>query len=334
MPRPQHWRGKRVAVTGAGGFIGSHLVERLAGLGANVRAMVRYTSSSSHGWLDGGEFGGAVDIVAGDVASAESVDAVVEGVDVVFHLAANISIPYSYQSPRDFVRSNVEGTLNVLEAARGARCGRVVLTSTSEVYGTAQTVPMTEEHPLQAQSPYAASKIAADKLGESYHRSFGVPVVTVRPFNTYGPRQSLRAVVANIVVQALSGADRLQLGALHPTRDLVFVDDTVDGFLEVAEAEAAVGSVVQLGTGQETSIGDVARLVLAAVGREAVVVEDARRLRPAASEVERLVCDATRARVLAGWEAKVPLATGLARTIEWHRRRGPSSSSSRGTYRV
>lgn len=313
--------GKRVLVTGAGGFIGSHLAERLVEDGASVRAMVHYNALNARGWLDTSERRGEMEIVAGDITDAESVRGLVAGVDVVFHLAALIAIPYSYVAPRSYVRTNVEGTLNVLEAARVLGVERVIHTSTSEVYGTARYAPIDEAHPLQGQSPYSASKIGADKMAEAYHRSFAVPVVTVRPFNTFGPRQSTRAVIPTIITQLLRGP-AVQLGALAPTRDLNFVGNTVDGFVAAAVAEGAIGRAINLGTGREISIGDLARLIAELMETSIDLVQDSARDRPAASEVERLIASADLARELLAWSPKVSLEDGLRRAIAFFTARG------------
>jgi NAD dependent epimerase/dehydratase len=307
-----------VLVTGAGGFIGSHLVEGLLNEGASVRALVRYTSTGSAGFLDElpSEVRSEIDIVYGDLADEDCVRDSMRGIEVAFHLAALIAIPYSYVHPREYVRTNVMGTLNVLQAARELGTRRVVHTSTSEVYGTAQYVPIDEKHPVVGQSPYSATKIGSDKLAESFWRSFELPVTTVRPFNTYGPRQSPRAVVPTIVVQALAGGT-VALGSTTPTRDLTFVSDTVEGFMALARTDEAVGQVVNLGTGSEISISDLAALVFRVAGREAAVVSDQARVRPPESEVERLLSDPTRARELFGWEPKVPLEEGIRRVIEY-----------------
>jgi dTDP-glucose 4,6-dehydratase len=310
------WAGRPVLVTGAGGFIGSHLVERLVGEGAQVRAFVRYSSSGSWGWLDHSGVKGEIEVVLGDVTDAESVLGAMDGIDVVFHLAALIAIPYSYSAPFSYVRTNVEGTLNVLQGARKAGVGRVVHTSTSEVYGSALRVPIAEDHPLQGQSPYSASKIGADKLAESFFLSFGLPVATIRPFNAYGPRQSARAIVPTIVTQALAGSE-IRLGNLSPTRDLTFVEDTVDAFVRLADSPDAVGQVVNVGTGREISVGELAALVLRLVGRELPIVTEGERTRPKGSEVERLCADASRARSIMGWEPQRTLEAGLGETISW-----------------
>jgi dTDP-glucose 4,6-dehydratase len=306
----------KVLVTGAGGFIGSHLVERLTGLGASVRALVRYSSTGAAGWLDVSPVRRDVEIVLGNVEDRDGLRRAVAGVDTVFHLAALIGIPYSYDAPASYVQTNVVGTLNVLQAARDAGVRLVVHTSTSEVYGSAAFVPMTEEHPLRGQSPYAATKIGADKLVEAFHRSFGVPVVTVRPFNTYGPRQSERAVIPAIISQVLADQP-VRLGSLEPTRDFTYVTDTVDGFIRAAESAMAVGQVVNLGTGTEISIGDLARRIMTRLGRTLPVLAEQERVRPAESEVDRLCSDNGRARMVMGWQPRVPLDEGLGATIDW-----------------
>ena len=312
------WRGKAVLVTGAGGFIGSHLAERLVEAGARVRAFVHYNGAGRRGWLDDSPLGKDMEVVAGDVRDRDSVVAAVRGTETVFHLAALITIPYSYQAPLSYVRTNVEGTLNVLQAARELGVGRVVHTSTSEVYGTARYVPIDEDHPLQGQSPYAASKIGADKIAESFHRAFDLPVVTVRPFNTYGPRQSARAVIPAVASQCLR-AKVVKLGNLHPTRDLTFVGDTVEGFLLAGEAPRAVGHTVNLGSGTEIAIGDLARTIMAALGSEGTIETDAPRVRPAPSEVDRLCADVKLARDLLGWSPRHGLDDGLRLTLPWIR---------------
>ena len=313
-----HWRGRRVLVTGAGGFIGSHLAERLVELGAETRALVRYNSRGSAGWLDTSPVREDIEVHLGDVRDRGSVRAAMQGRDTVFHLAALIGIPYSYEAPESYVDTNVTGTLNVLEVARDLETARVVHTSTSEVYGSARYVPIDTAHPLQGQSPYSASKIGADKMAESYHRSFGVPVVTVRPFNTYGPRQSARAVIPAIAIQGLAGGT-IRLGNLHPTRDLNYVADTVEGFLACGDSERAVGEVLNLGTGREISIGDLARLVLETCGASSEIEVEEQRLRPDASEVDRLLADASRTTELVGWEPRITLEEGIRRTVEWLR---------------
>ena len=307
-------------VTGAAGFIGSHLVERLLAEGAKVRAFVHYNSRNHWGHLEDllPHQRQEVAIISGDLRDGRRVDEAVSGADTVFHLGALIAIPYSYVAPQDVVMTNVVGTLNVLEAARRHGTSRVVHTSTSEVYGTAQQVPIDERHPLVGQSPYAASKIGADQIALSYRMSFQLPVAIARPFNTYGPRQSARAVIPAIIVQALT-QPHVMLGATFPTRDLNYVADTVDGFLKIAETDAAIGEVINLGTGREVSVGDVAATIIRLVGRDIPVVFDANRVRPDASEVERLVADATKAKRLVGWEPRHTIDDGLRATIDWIR---------------
>lgn len=314
-------RDAAVLVTGADGFIGSHLVERLVAEGARVRAFCLYTSRGSWGWLDEAspEVRAAVEPRLGDIRDARFVAEATEGVDVVFHLAALIAIPYSYTAPESFVDTNVRGTLNVLEASRRAAVRRVIVTSTSEVYGTPASLPITEEHALNAQSPYAATKVAADQLALAYHRSFGLPAVILRPFNTYGPRQSMRAVLPTIIRQLLAGRTEVRLGRLDPRRDLTYVADTVDGFIRAATAPGIDGATIQLGTGRSESIGDLFEVACRLIGVDAVPVEDAGRLRPDASEVLALQSDPTRARDLLGWEATTSLEDGLRQTIAWLR---------------
>lgn len=310
--------GRKVLVTGAGGFIGSHVIERLVQLGAHARAFVRYTSHGGAGWLDRSPVRGEIEVVRGDLADRDSVDAAAEGCDVALHLGALIAIPYSYQAPESYVRTNVVGTLNVLQAARRHGLSRIVHVSTSEVYGTAQVAPMTEAHPLVGQSPYSASKIGADKLAESFHLSFQTPVVTLRPFNTFGPRQSARAVIPALITQALAGRT-VRLGDLRPTRDFVFVADTVEGFVRAATAPGVEGRTIHLGTGVETSIAELIDKVRAVTGSDFEVVEEAQRLRPSGSEVMRLIADAANARDQLGWSPSVSLEEGLRRTVAFIR---------------
>ena len=315
------YRGKCVLVTGACGFIGSHLVQRLVGEGARVRALVWYNAWGSWGWLEDlpSETRDAVEILTGDVQDARLVRDLCADQEVIFHLAALISIPYSYRAPAAFLETNVRGTLNVLEAARTLRPACVVHTSTSEVYGTPQSLPIREDHPLRAQSPYAASKIAADKLAESYACSFGVPVVTLRPFNTYGPRQSARAVLPTILTQLLAGRNPIRLGSLHPRRDLTFVSDTVEGFLRAGDCPAAIGRVVQLGTGRSVSVKELVAQACEVVGRRVEVEVQSDRVRPEQSEVLELLADNTYAKQLLGWEPTVSVEDGLVATTEWIR---------------
>lgn len=316
-------QGKRILVTGADGFIGSHLTEHLVRCGHTVRAFVLYNSFNSWGWLDesAAEVRDGLDVFAGDIRDPHGVRAAMKDCDVVLHLAALIAIPYSYHSPDTYVDTNIKGTLNVVQAARELGVQRVVHTSTSEVYGSARFVPITEAHPLQGQSPYSASKIGADQIATSFQLSFGTPVSVIRPFNTYGPRQSARAVIPTIITQIAAGARQIRLGATHPTRDFNYVQDTVRGFVALAECDAAIGQVVNVGSNYEISIGDTAALIASQMGREVEFVSDAQRLRPAGSEVERLWADNTRARELMGWVPEYAgldgLQRGLRETIAW-----------------
>jgi NAD dependent epimerase/dehydratase len=310
--------GRPVAVTGAGGFIGGHLVEILVAQGASVTALVRYNSRNERGTLDriAPDVAAEVKAVAGELRDIESVSRAVAGAEVVLHLGAQIAIPYSYVNPRDFFEVNVLGTLNVAQACLAAGVQRIVHTSTSEVYGSAQQVPITESHPLEPQSPYAASKLAADKLMDAWHRSFELPVVVLRPFNTYGPRQSARAIIPTIISQALAG-DTLRLGSLHPRRDLTFVRDTAAGMLAAASAPDAVGQTIQLGTGHAVSVGEIVTLVGELMDKELEPVLDEARVRPAQSEVQLLLSEPARARSVLGWEPQVRLRDGLEQTIKW-----------------
>jgi dTDP-glucose 4,6-dehydratase len=307
----------KALVTGAAGFLGSHLVEALVRRGDRVSAFVRYNSGNTWGWLDAApaEIRKSLEVVRGDLKDADAVRKAVIGRDIVYHLGALIAIPYSYVHPNDFVQTNINGTVHVLQACLEAGA-RMVHTSTSEVYGTARRIPIDEEHPLQGQSPYSASKIGADKLVESFHLSFKLPVTTVRPFNTYGPRQSARAVIPTIISQALIG-DRVKLGSLDPVRDLTFVDDTVRGFLLAGEMDSGIGHTLNLGTGRAVSIGDLAKSILAIIGRPVNIEADPGRMRPPKSEVMKLLSDPSRAKALLGWEAQVNLEEGLRRTVEW-----------------
>lgn len=311
------WHGKKVLVTGAGGFIGSHLTERLVVLGADVKALVHYNALGRWGWLDHSAIRNDIQVVTGDIADRDSVRQAMDGVEVVFHLAALIGIPYSYHAPASYVRTNIEGTLNVLQNARDVAVERVVHTSTSEAYGSARYVPIDEEHPLQGQSPYAATKIGADKLAEAFHRSFGVPVATVRPFNTYGPRQSARAVIPTIITQALTQSE-IRLGNLAPTRDLNYVKDTAEGFISVAAHAQAVGQVINIGTGKEISIGDLVKTILELLNKQDLpIVSESQRQRPEGSEVDRLCAANYKAETLLGWKPQYTLRKGLQETIAW-----------------
>jgi len=311
-----NWEEKTVLVTGAAGFIGSHLTERLVKLGANVHAFVHYNSAGSWGWLDESEYKDRIQVIAGDIRDRDSVRLAMTDVHIVFHLAALIAIPYSYQAPSSYVETNINGTLNVLQIARDSGIERIVHTSTSETYGTARYVPIDEKHPLQGQSPYSASKIGADKMAEAYYRSFQVPVVTVRPFNTFGPRQSARAVIPTIITQCLT-RKRIRLGSLHPLRDLNFVSNTVDGFIAAASSDEAVGQVVNIGYGQEISIGDLAERIIQLIGKPISIETDQQRIRPEKSEVDRLLADISYAEKLLGWKPQITLEAGLQQTITW-----------------
>lgn len=314
------WSGVPVAVTGTGGFIGSHLAEALVRAGADVRALTSYRAQGDDGalgWVDADVLD-ALDVQRGDVRDSEAMERLVAGREVVFHLAALVAIPYSYNNPRVVFDVNVTGTLNVALAARDAGVLRLVHTSTSEVYGTAQQVPITEEHPISAQSPYAASKAAADQLVMSFHRSYELASTIVRPFNTYGPRQSMRAVLPTIVVQALAGGP-VQLGSLDPRRDMTYVADTVAGFLAAARTPAANGETLQLGTGVDHSVADMVLAVGRAVGRDLVVEQDPARTRPAASEVMRLISGPERMKRVTGWEPRWTLDDGVGALVEWVR---------------
>jgi NAD dependent epimerase/dehydratase len=311
-----HLKGKTILVTGAGGFIGSHLAETLAHQGARVRAMTHYNALNRHGWLDESPAAPDIEFMPGDITDSDSVNRAVQGCDMVFHLAALIAIPYSYQAPRSYIRTNIEGTVNVLQAVREHAVARVIQTSTSEVYGTARMVPISETHPLQGQSPYSASKIGADKMAEAFHASFQVPVTIVRPFNTFGPRQSARAVIPTIITQCLKGPT-IRLGNLLPTRDMNFVTNTVDGFIRAALTDAAIGKTVHFGSGREISIGDLAVLIAGILGKKVEIVGETQRLRPESSEVERLLADNSYAKELLDWTPGVTLEKGLEQTCLW-----------------
>ncbi len=310
------WNDRSVLVTGAGGFIGSHLVEQLVEAGAKVRAFVHYNALGKWGWLDESPVRDFVEVISGDICDRDSVRQAMQDVEIIFHLAALIGIPYSYYAPLSYVRTNIEGTLNVLQAAREFGVSRVIHTSTSETYGTARYVPIDENHPLQGQSPYSATKIGADKMVEAFHLSFGLPIVTVRPFNAFGPRQSARAVIHTIITQCLIN-DSVKLGNLHPTRDLTYVSDTVRGFILAASASDAVGRTINIGSGHEISVGDLAKRIIRLIRKPVKIESDMSRVRPAGSEVERLLADNSLAQQLLGWKPEVSLEDGLMRTIEW-----------------
>lgn len=316
MSNPSDWKNRRVLVTGAGGFIGSHLAEQIAQLGAQTRCFLRYTSQGSLGWLTASPLRSELEIIHGDIRDYESVLHAVEGVDVIFHLAALIGIPYSYESPRSYVHTNIDGALNVLEAARRHGTERLVCTSTSEVYGSAVYVPIDENHPLQGQSPYSATKIGADKIAESYHLSFGLPLSIARPFNTYGPRQSSRAVIPTIITQALTQTS-VKLGNLSTTRDFNFVSDTVEGFIAIAETDATIGRTLNIGSGTETSILNLTEVIFELIGEEHPIEVEELRLRPEASEVDRLCANSDRLQQITTWKPQIQLRKGLLQTIEW-----------------
>ena len=308
-----------VLVTGADGFIGSHLVEKLLEEGHKVKAFVYYNSFNSWGWLDTlpKETLSQIEIFAGDVRDPNGVRTAVKGVDIIYHLAALIAIPYSYHSPDSYVDTNVKGTLNILQAARDFNIERILVTSTSEVYGTALYVPIDEKHPKQGQSPYSASKIGADAMADSFYRSFNLPVTIVRPFNTFGPRQSARAVIPTIITQLLSGKTEIKLGALHPTRDLLYVKDTANGFIEIAKSEKTIGHEINIATQQEISIQDLAQSLIDIINPNAKIISDDVRLRPEKSEVERLLGAADKIKSLTQWQPQYNLQEGLKHTIEW-----------------
>jgi len=312
-------KGKKVLVTGSEGFIGSHLVERLIGLGADVRAFVLYNSFNSWGWLETLAKGDQtkLDIFTGNICEAYNVRKAMEGVDVVFHLAALIAIPYSYYSPESYVATNVMGTLNVLQAARDQKVAKFVHTSTSETYGTAVYTPIDEKHPLQGQSPYSASKIGADMLAESFFRSFEMPVAICRPFNTYGPRQSARAVIPTIISQIASGSKKIKLGSLTPVRDLTYVKDTIEGFVKIAESERSIGEVINLGVGSGVTVGELAKQIISLMGAKVEIVSDDQRVRPAKSEVMKLISNNKKALDLVGWQPTHGLEQGLRLTIDY-----------------
>lgn len=316
-------KNQKILITGADGFIGSHLTEECVRRGLNVKAFVYYNSFNSWGWLDHSppEILDQLEVFAGDIRDPFGVKEAMKGCDLVLHLAALIAIPYSYHSPGSYVDTNVTGTLNVVQAARELGVQKVVQTSTSEVYGTAQFVPITEDHPLRGQSPYSASKIGADQIAQSFHSSFETPVAVIRPFNTYGPRQSMRAVIPTIIGQISAGAKRIRLGSLSPTRDFNFIEDTVNGFLSVAESDNSIGEVINIGSNYEISIGDTVRLISEVMNTEVEIEQEDVRLRPDQSEVERLWASNAKAEKLTGWKpdyaGKEGLARGLAKTAAW-----------------
>jgi dTDP-glucose 4,6-dehydratase len=313
-----NWSKKSVLITGAGGFIGSHLTEHLLDLNANVKAFVRYNSRNDWGLLEllPSEKLNQIEVIMGDLKDADAVRHAAKGVDIIYHLGSLIAIPYSYIHPRETIETNILGALNVLTAAKENGIEKLVHTSTSEVYGTAKYVPIDENHPLQGQSPYSASKIGADKIAESFYRSFDLPIAIIRPFNTYGPRQSARAVIPTIITQGLT-REKIFLGSLHPTRDYTYVKDVVEGFIKVAESPKSAGEVINIGSNFEISIGDLANKIISLIGKNAEIITDPVRVRPQDSEVERLRCDNTKAKRLLGWEPTTPLNGGLKKTIDW-----------------
>ncbi len=312
-------KGKKVLVTGAEGFIGSHLTERLVELGAEVTALVQYNSFNNWGWIDSFDKDvlDSIKVETGDIRELDGMNRIVKGNEVVFHLAALIAIPYSYLSPMAYVRTNVEGTTNVLEACRNHGVEKIMHTSTSETYGTALYVPIDEKHPMQGQSPYSASKIGADMIAESFHRSFNMPIATVRPFNTYGPRQSARAVIPTIISQILAGKKEIKLGSLTPTRDFNYVKDTAEAFIKVAESDNTIGQVINAGSNYEISIGDTVKKIINILGEDIKIICDEDRLRPEKSEVNRLWADNTKIKQLTDWTPKYTIDEGLAETVEW-----------------
>ncbi len=307
----------KILVTGSGGFIGSHLVELCCKNGTDVRAFVRYNSKNSWGWLESSPCKNDIEIITGDIRDYDSVRKAVEGCSTVFHLAALIGIPYSYESPIAYVKTNIEGTYNVLEAAKAEQCQNILVTSTSETYGSAQYVPIDEKHPMVGQSPYSATKIGADHLALSYFRSFDLPVKIVRPFNTYGPRQSARAIIPTTITQILSGNTQLRLGNTSPTRDLTFVKDTAEGFWEIARSDHLFGEITNIGMGKEISIGELVRLIAELMDVEVTIITEEERVRPDKSEVMRLLCDSSKLRAKTEWRPAYDLGKGLLETIEW-----------------
>jgi len=307
----------KVLVTGAGGFIGSHLTERLIGLGYDVKAFLRYNSRNFWGWLEESEYNHDVEVITGDIRDYDAVYQAMKGCDTVFHLAALIGIPYSYVSPLAYIKTNIEGTYNVLQSTRELKVENIIITSTSETYGTAKYVPIDEGHPLTGQSPYSASKIGADQLALSYYLSFNTPVKIARPFNTFGPRQSARAIIPTVISQILSGKTTLKVGNLHPTRDLTYVKDTVEGIIEISKAERLIGEVTNIGMNKEISMGDLISLISKLMSVEVEIDGDHHRKRPEKSEVERLCCDNLKIMSNTNWESRYKLKEGLLETIEW-----------------
>lgn len=314
--------GKKVLVTGAEGFIGSHLTERLVELGANVTALVQYNSFNNWGWIDTFDKNvlNSIKVETGDIRELDGMNRIIKGQEVVMHLAALIAIPYSYLSPMAYVRTNVEGTTNILEACRMHDVEKIVHTSTSETYGTALYVPIDEKHPMQGQSPYSASKIGADKMAESFYKSFNMPIATIRPFNTYGPRQSARAVIPTIISQILAGKKEIKLGSLTPTRDFNYVKDTAEAFVKIAESDKSIGEVINAGSNYEISIGETVKKIINIIGKDVKILCDDERIRPEKSEVNRLWADNTKIKELTGWSPNYSIDRGLEETVEWIRK--------------
>lgn len=308
---------RNILVTGAGGFIGSHLTELLVEKGYNVKAFVHYNSWNKWGWLDTSAAKNSIEIITGDIRDYDSVFAAMTGCDTVFHLAALIGIPYSYVSPQAYIKTNIDGTYNILQAARQLGVEKIMITSTSETYGTAQYVPIDEKHPMVGQSPYSATKIAADQLSISYYKSFDLPVKIVRPFNTYGPRQSARAIIPTAISQILAGQTALKLGNLTPTRDLTFVKDTAKGFFEIAQADGLFGEITNIGMSEEITIGNLVQMIADLIGTKVEIISDEQRIRPDKSEVERLFCNNTKIMANTAWRPYYHLESGLKETIEW-----------------
>jgi NAD dependent epimerase/dehydratase len=328
--------GKKILVTGADGFIGSHLAEELVKAGANVKAFVYYNSFNTWGWIDSleKEIQDEIEIFSGDIRDSYGVKKAITDCDIVFHLAALIAIPYSYYSPESYVDTNIKGTLNILQAAKELSIEKTLITSTSEIYGTALYIPIDEKHPKQGQSPYSATKIGADALAESFYKSFNLPVTIVRPFNTYGPRQSARAVIPNIIIQLLNNKKEIKLGSLHPTRDLVFVKDTVNGFIEIAKSDKLNGEEVNIATGNEITIGDLVQTIIKVSGVSASVITDHERIRPEKSEVERLLGANKKIKENTIWRPQYSIEEGIQLTIEWFKKKNNLALYKAGIYNV
>lgn len=308
---------KKVLVTGSSGFIGSHLTEKLVDLGCDVRAFVKYNFQNEWGWLERSDIKDEIDVYTGDIRDYDAVYQATENIDVVFHLAALIGIPYSYRSPLAYIKTNVEGAYNVLQSARKQDLEEIIITSTSETYGTAQYIPIDENHPLVGQSPYSASKIAADQFAISFNRSFDMPISIARPFNTYGPRQSARAIIPTVITQILSGKEEIELGNLHPTRDFTYVKDTVNGFIKIAESEETIGEVTNIGSNFEISMRELVDLIVELIGKDVEIVTDEERVRPEDSEVDRLYCDNSKIKEITDWSPNYSIEEGLKETIDW-----------------